>query len=303
MLEGVSSRVPYHVNLGNHEYDYPGRAREAALGGCAPAWACGWDSGGECGVPTFARFHMPRGGGGRPGGGGGSGLAPVTRADGVTERGVAYSVDYGLVHFVMFSTEHAFGAGSPQRAWLEKDLAAVDRAKTPWVLTGGHRPMYSSSYGYGVTEAHADACRDGSYDAKRFNCQDVAERDALEPLFRRHGVDLALWGHTHTYERACGIAGNFTCAEGGDSAGTAHISTGAAGNVYNPDWQGLLPMSPKGLSDCEGPCWTHHDMPAWQVFRTMSPGYTRVRANATALTVEFVGTQRGEVHDTLRLRK
>ena len=109
-------------------------------------------------------------------------LAPsVTRTDGVTERGIAYSVDFGLVHFVMLSTEHDFAVGSPQRAWLEKDLAAVDRSKTPWLLTGGHRPMYSSSYGYGVTEAHAEACRNGSYDKKRFNCQDVLERDALEP--------------------------------------------------------------------------------------------------------------------------
>ena len=243
-------------------------------------------------MPTFTRFHMPQQ----------AGMAPVTRQDGVTERGIAYSVDFGHVHFVMLSTEHDFAVGSPQRAFLEKDLAAVDRAKTPWLLTGGHRPMYSSSYGYSVTEAHADACRDGTYDKGRFNCQDVLERDALEPLFRKYRVDLSLWGHTHTYERACGMVENFACAET-DSAGTTHVTTGAAGNVYNPDWQGLLSMSPKGLSDCDGPCWTHHDMPDWQVFRTMNPGYTRLSANATALTLEFVGTQRGMVHDTLHLHK
>ena len=31
-----------------------------------------------------------------------------------------------------------------QYQWLAKDLASVDRTKTPWVIAMGHRPMYSS---------------------------------------------------------------------------------------------------------------------------------------------------------------
>lgn len=31
-----------------------------------------------------------------------------------------------------------------QIQWLIKDLAAVDRTKTPWVIAMSHRPMYSS---------------------------------------------------------------------------------------------------------------------------------------------------------------
>lgn len=31
-----------------------------------------------------------------------------------------------------------------QYQWLAKDLAAIDREKTPWVLAMAHRPMYSS---------------------------------------------------------------------------------------------------------------------------------------------------------------
>ena len=31
---------------------------------------------------------------------------------------------------------------------MKKDLAGVDRSKTPWIIFGGHRPMYiSSNYG------------------------------------------------------------------------------------------------------------------------------------------------------------
>ena len=55
-----------------------------------------------------------------------------------------YSYDYGLVHFIMMSTEHDMGNGSRQYAWLEKDLQNVDRVKTPWVILAGHRPMYTS---------------------------------------------------------------------------------------------------------------------------------------------------------------
>lgn len=34
-----------------------------------------------------------------------------------------------------------------QWEWLRKDLAAVDRKKTPWVFLMGHHPMYCSSSG------------------------------------------------------------------------------------------------------------------------------------------------------------
>ena len=61
-----------------------------------------------------------------------------------------YSFEQGPVHFVALETD-AYGfdevayALAPQYAWLEADLAAVDRAATPWVVLFGHRPMYCSS--------------------------------------------------------------------------------------------------------------------------------------------------------------
>lgn len=68
-----------------------------------------------------------------------------------------------MVHFITFNTETDFpnapdepgGEGAEfagpfapsgaQLAWLAKDLAAVDRKKTPWVIAAGHRPWYVST--------------------------------------------------------------------------------------------------------------------------------------------------------------
>ena len=78
------------------------------------------DSGGECGIPYYRRFPMPR----------------------KSDTTPYYSFDYGLVHFVVFSTEHNFTVGSPQHLWVEEDLRSVDRTRTPWLIVTGHRPAY-----------------------------------------------------------------------------------------------------------------------------------------------------------------
>lgn len=59
-----------------------------------------------------------------------------------------------------------------QYKWLKKDLASVDRTKTPWVVVMSHRPMYSSAY--------------SSYQKYI--------REAFEALFLEHGVDAYLSG-------------------------------------------------------------------------------------------------------------
>jgi hypothetical protein len=59
-----------------------------------------------------------------------------------------------------------------QYKWLKKDLASVDRTKTPWLIVMSHRPMYSSqvsSYQKVIRQAfeelmlehHADAYLSG----------------------------------------------------------------------------------------------------------------------------------------------
>ncbi len=57
-----------------------------------------------------------------------------------------YSVDIGLVHLVVldfnvYYTLEPDAVRVAQLAWLAKDLAAVDRTATPWLIATGHMPM------------------------------------------------------------------------------------------------------------------------------------------------------------------
>jgi len=110
MIEPLSSRVPYLVSMGNHEFEWSGSY-----------WG-GDSSHGECGVPVINRFKSPSNGNGI----------------------LWYSMGSGPVHIVTLSTEHDVAPGSDQYKWLEADLAGVDRTKTPWVVVTAHRMLYST---------------------------------------------------------------------------------------------------------------------------------------------------------------
>jgi 3',5'-cyclic AMP phosphodiesterase CpdA len=64
-----------------------------------------------------------------------------------------------------------------QVAWLEKELAA---SGSDWKIAFFHHPLYSS----GATHGSADL-----------------QRGLLEPVFMKHGVNVAIMGHEHFYER------------------------------------------------------------------------------------------------------
>ena len=84
------------------------------------------------------------------------------------------------MHFVAISTEAYFyykGAAA-QFAWLEADLAAVDRSVTPWLIVYGHRSIYCSC--------------DSDCDAAATTVR-VGE-NGLEALFMKYGVDLWING-------------------------------------------------------------------------------------------------------------
>ena len=57
--------------------------------------------------------------------------------------------------------------------------------------------------------------------------QTVAEqfRSAVEPLLLKYRVDIALWGHFHTYERFCEVADTKCVSKGG----VQHLLIGMAG--------------------------------------------------------------------------
>ncbi|GIC84690.1 purple acid phosphatase family protein [Aspergillus udagawae] len=200
-----------------------------------------------------------------------------------------YSFDNGMVHYIQLDTETDLGHGivSPdepagaegedsgpfglydqQLNWLEKDLASVDRAKTPWVVVAGHRPWYVSGKNQSGT-----ICE---------NCREV-----WEPLFLKYNVDLVLSGHTHYYERNAPIA-NFNADPNELNNPTApwYISNGAAGHY-------------DGLDSLVRPLQSYS-----RYAQDTAYGWSKLTFhNCSHLTHEFVASRNGTVLDTATLFK
>ena len=59
-----------------------------------------------------------------------------------------WSADVGPVHLIGLCTYAATAPGSLQHAWLARDLSAVDRAATPWLVVMMHAPWYNTNTGH-----------------------------------------------------------------------------------------------------------------------------------------------------------
>ncbi|RLN34539.1 putative inactive purple acid phosphatase 2 [Panicum miliaceum] len=203
-IEPIAANTPYHVCIGNHEYDWPSQPWK-------PSWATyGKDGGGECGIPYSVKFRMP-----------GNSVLP-TGNGGPDTRNLYYSFDSGVVHFVYMSTETNFLQGSDQYNFLKADLEKVNRTRTPFVVFQGHRPMYTTS----------DETRDAALKQQMLQ--------NLEPLLVTYNVTLALWGHVHRYERFCPMK-NFQCVNTSSSfqysGAPVHLVIGMGGQDWQPIWQ------------------------------------------------------------------
>lgn len=102
-----------------------------------------------------------------------------------------YSFDAGPAHFVSLDVNAAYyrirgaeeiGEGSAQDRWLREDLAA---STAPWKIVFLHVPVRA-------TDDHGD--------------HEKLQR-WLEPLFKRHGVQVVFQGHDHIYERTRPVDG------------------------------------------------------------------------------------------------
>jgi predicted phosphodiesterase len=102
-----------------------------------------------------------------------------------------YSVERGGVHVAVLDSGSDLSAGSPQRAWLEKDLSG---AGTPFVAVMLHTSPYSSG-------PHGD---------------DRKLKEHLVPLLEKYGVDVVFSGHDHDYERL-------------EAEGVTYVVTGGGG--------------------------------------------------------------------------
>src|SRR5262249_33726402 len=92
--------------------------------------------------------------------------------------------------------------GSPQYRWLEQELA---HSASRWKVVYLHYPMFSTAGFEEFTEI----------------------RDAVQPLMVRYGVQLAIVGHEHTYERSQAIDG------------VTHVLTGGGGQMV---WDFTKPL-------------------------------------------------------------
>lgn len=93
-----------------------------------------------------------------------------------------------------------------ETAFLERELASVDRARTPWVITAHHCPLHTTSGGI-----------DNENPARR----------AWGARFDRYGVDLDLAGHTHNYQSSRAMLSDESVTEG--ARGTRYLTFGGAG--------------------------------------------------------------------------
>jgi len=80
-----------------------------------------------------------------------------------------------------------------QQAWLEKELAA---SNSKWKIAYFHHPLYSSGATHG---------------------SEVDLRTIIEPLFKKHNVNVVFAGHEHFYERVKPQGGIYYFTAGGSA--------------------------------------------------------------------------------------
>ncbi|XP_062173748.1 probable inactive purple acid phosphatase 27 [Alnus glutinosa] len=241
-ISPVASRVSYMTAIGNHERDYI----DSGSVYITP------DSGGECGIPYETYFPMPTPAKDKP----------------------WYSIEQASVHFTVISTEHDWSQNSEQYEWMKKDMASVDRSKTPWLIFMGHRPMYSSS--------------DDAFSVdKRF----VEE---VELLLLENKVDLVLFGHVHNYERSCSVYQNECKAS--PKKDKNGIDTHDHDN-YSAPVHAVIDMAGFTLDKFS------NQVDSWSLSRISQFEYLRGHATKKELNLKFVNSDTKKVEDSFRIIK
>ena len=254
-----------------------------------------------------------------------------------------YSNDIGLAHFValdlmVYEPTGTFGEAayrSAQLAWLEEDLAAVDREKTPWVILTAHHALYCTSITMGSTATQQAGPIEGHQNSTSTSppsllhetqakltlppgksyrgCVGTGEdfislaRAELEPLMLKYGVDIYFAGHEHNYEttmpiKNCSMSSS-NCYIGSDYTepqAPIHCVCGnggvGGGDNFGSNW---APWTRNQLgADTPGMC-SGLNSPPTETNGGCSAGYGRVTLhNASHMTYEYVLNKNGSVWDT-----
>ena len=217
-IASFARSIPWIAGVGDHEYDIQKNDLLADPWGSEP-YHPSWGnldfgaSDGECGLPMFWRFPSALD------------LKPETFLMTGTERHLSspshgspfspfyFAFRHGTVHVIFLSTEHSVEPDSAQRAWLEEELALVDRCATPFVVVVAHRPFY------------APASHPGDY------LTGLGLQKQLEDLLIGHRVDVLLTGQIYNYYRLCEAKGG-VCVNTGE--GLVSINVGSGGHPLRP---------------------------------------------------------------------
>jgi len=145
-----------------------------------------------------------------------------------------YTFSYGDADFFMLDSnprDADFKPGGLQYQWLEEQLA---RSTARWKFACHHHPVYTSS-------------ERGSFGGKP---NSPVDEDALPitALYERYGVDIALAGHIHHYERSYPIKSGRL-----DPAGVVYVTSGGGGGNlqdFSPVRSWFTAMSHRGYHYC-----------------------------------------------------
>jgi acid phosphatase type 7 len=123
-------------------------------------------------------------------------------------RRTVYYLEYQGVLFVVLDSMNALQderLAALQAQWLDEVLS---RASHRWVIVSHHHPVHSVSRG-----------RDNP-----------ALRTHWQPVYQRHGVDLVLQGHDHTYGRGANVPAGTTAVDA--AVGTIYVVSVAGPKMY-----------------------------------------------------------------------
>ncbi|KAK9276044.1 hypothetical protein L1049_005575 [Liquidambar formosana] len=209
------------------------------------------DSGGECGVLAETMFYVPA----------------ENRAK------FWYSTDYGMFRFCIAHTEEDWREGTEQYKFIEHCLSSVDRQKQPWLIFLAHRVL-----GYSSADWYAEQ---GSF-------EEPMGRESLQKLWQKYKVDIALYGHVHSYERTCPIYQNICSNEEkhnykGTFNGTIHVVAGGGGASL-ADFTTL--------------------QTSWSLFKDYDYGFVKLTAfDHSNLLFEYKKSRDGKVYDSFRISR
>ncbi|GMI32137.1 hypothetical protein TrRE_jg4112 [Triparma retinervis] len=275
-MQPIVSEIPYHVMPGNHEAD------------CHDP-ACLFSAERRDKLSNFtaynSRFRMPS-----------------EESGGVMN--MWHSFNYGPVHFVALDLETGFpgaaeekryvlkcGGFGDQLTWLREDLeeAVKHREERPWIVLGGHHPMYNG----------------GMVDPKM--------AAAIEPLLAEFGVDVFFTGHVHSYERDWPVLNSTTVVKSYSNPGIpTHVMIGGPGN---DEMTGAQRRMEELLEQHPGLDPSRVSTQAWfdsleEVNRDMIAvtdmthfGIGIVKADMESFNMQYVQTTSGEVFDEFTLTK